>query len=521
MNEILVATRQLALAQARALARHGRYAEAEELLDEAWQDAEPGVAVLDLRARIHAQQGRLEQADECWARAQRLAPDDPEIADGRRRIARSRGTRRSSVRVVPAVAAAVALALLVDLRLEPARPAAPPPPTAAAALPSTGGDVMATMNLQVPGVRLSRLPGELSISFEEGLFADGAALSPHGRALLETLGRRLRPYASRVEVVVIGHTDDLAVPPGGDYANNVELGGVRAAVVREVLHDAAGIPTARFSVSSMGGTMRPSRGDGTGLGEVGPGLYRDNAFRVTGLAVDATPRDIRRRSDRLRMMNRLGTGQDDEPVLLPPGEPVDAEAYEQAVQRLRDPVCRLVDELFWFWPVGGTDPAMDALRRGETDEAARIWRDSSSAVAAHNLAVLTHVRALEDGGPWERAFAHWRAVVDDDRVTWRTTTVSIPRCAACRAVASRRTRWTAGISAPVVSVMVGGTLMLFGGGHVGLGLLLSLCDVLCFIVMAATMGSATESLNAIREFAPIRQRLSEGWRFGEKPPNTN
>ncbi len=55
----------------------------------------------------------------------------------------------------------------------------------------------------------------------------------------------------------------------------------------------------------------------------------------------------------------------------------------------------------------------------------------------------------------------------------------------------------------------------------GLGLLPSLCDVRCFIVMAATMGSATESLNAIREFAPIRQRLSEGWRFGKKPPNTS
>ncbi len=45
------------------------------------------MAVLDLLARIHAQQGDLDRADQCWAEAERLAPGGAEIVNGRRRIA--------------------------------------------------------------------------------------------------------------------------------------------------------------------------------------------------------------------------------------------------------------------------------------------------------------------------------------------------------------------------------------------------------------------------------------------------
>jgi flagellar motor protein MotB len=264
----VLASRELALAQARILARHGRFAEAEDLLTEARDDAEPSVALLDLLARVHAQQGQFDEADRCWAEVARLAPDNKEAADGRRRIADVRAGRRRSGKVVLRVAAGVvvvvALALLIDTRVavgrRPEARTVSVAPTAAAppvAQPSPA-DVLTAMDLRTPGVHVRRTPGEIAVTFDKALFRDGATLSPGGQAVLRALGARLRPYAMRISVDVIGETDQRAVPPGSGYAGNTELGTLRATVVREALRRRAGIPTARFSVSSLGGATRGS-----------------------------------------------------------------------------------------------------------------------------------------------------------------------------------------------------------------------------------------------------------------------
>ncbi|GAA3928073.1 hypothetical protein GCM10023085_06560 [Actinomadura viridis] len=271
-----LAVREVALAQARELARAGRYTEAEELLDGAWDEGEPSAAVLDLRARIHAQRGRLDEADRCWAEAERLAPGDRAIAAGRRRVAALRDgghaggglpgrvlTSRFAGRAGAAVVALLAFVMLADLWADDGepRPAAVPPTAPPAPAPpspsASSGAVLAGLRLDGAGVRVRRSPGEIAVTFERGLFRDGATLSPGGRAVLEALGARLRPYGDRVSVTLIGHTDRSAVRPGGEYASNVELGTVRAGVVREVLRASARIPTDRFTVSTLAGMMPP------------------------------------------------------------------------------------------------------------------------------------------------------------------------------------------------------------------------------------------------------------------------
>ncbi|WP_131738736.1 OmpA family protein [Actinomadura roseirufa] len=252
-----LATRELALAQARTLARHGRYAEAEAILTDARRDAVPAVPLLDLLARVHAQQGRLDEADAAWAEAERLAPGGGEIAECRRRVARARArrtTRPAWPYAVALLAAALAAALVVVLLVpdrgedDPSSPRAVPRPVR----PSSSPDVLAEMDLGVPGAIVRRRPGELSVTFERGLFRDGVRFSRDGRAVLTALGERLRPYATRVSLTLIGHTDGRAVPPGRGYATNTELGTLRAAVVREFLHDGAGVPAGRVTVSSLG-----------------------------------------------------------------------------------------------------------------------------------------------------------------------------------------------------------------------------------------------------------------------------
>src|SRR5439155_19728552 len=132
-----------------------------------------------------------------------------------------------------------------------------------------------------------------------------------------------------------------------------------------------------------------------------PDLYRVNAFRLAQLPVTASHRDITRRLEKLTMLAKLGgcVDQPRGPLALQPAP--DADAVRQAVERLRDPETRLLDEFFWFWPEIPTtetpDEALIALDRGDVAAARKRWQSAPhGAVAApHNLAVLAHLVALD------------------------------------------------------------------------------------------------------------------------------
>lgn len=184
-----------------------------------------------------------------------------------------------------------------------------------------------------------------------------------------------------------------------------------------------------------------------------PDLFLKNAFRVTGLAVEATAGDIARQAEKLRMAGKYGGTRFPSPLPLMP--PPDADQIREAVDRLRDPERRLVDEFFWFWPhkLGGSrdDEALSALCRGEVEHAAGIWErqesnQSVSNVSMHNLAVLMHARALDlelqDGNSgdidplkreelWESAYLRWVVLLDDEafwsRLTARIRALDDPR----------------------------------------------------------------------------------------------
>lgn len=157
------------------------------------------------------------------------------------------------------------------------------------------------------------------------------------------------------------------------------------------------------------------------LDGIGPDLYRTNAFRVTGLPVGATTRDLRRQSERMRAAERYGvsTAASDAPALLPLPRPPEESEVREIAQRLRDPAKRLIDELFWFWPDGDADdPAMAALRDGDVAEAERLWDERDTPAGRHNLAVLAHARVLDAGTPdieqWAVALLRWYWVYTDD-----------------------------------------------------------------------------------------------------------
>ncbi|WP_163506684.1 hypothetical protein [Fodinicola acaciae] len=124
-----------------------------------------------------------------------------------------------------------------------------------------------------------------------------------------------------------------------------------------------------------------------------PDLYRRNAFRITGLATDATGRVVRERRQKLVTAAAFG-GHTPTEWHLP--ETPDEAQIRAAFETIGDPALRIVDELLWFWgddTACGCEPALHS---------------------AHDAAVRAHARALDaelsgdPSGPlWTEAARQW------------------------------------------------------------------------------------------------------------------
>jgi DNA-binding response OmpR family regulator len=179
-------------------------------------------------------------------------------------------------------------------------------------------------------------------------------------------------------------------------------------------------------------------------------LFRKNAFRITGLSVDATTREVARHVDKLKMLAELGQNPHAQSSAFPMKPPPSLDEIREAIQKLKNPEKRMVDEFFWFWPeaVGNSqsDPAMQALAIGDSKAAIKIWSDretdtESGIAAKHNLALVDHVWALdlenhsvknEVGSElreniatyWKGALKRWERLANDERF-WEKVTARI------------------------------------------------------------------------------------------------
>ncbi|MHC1739761.1 MAG: hypothetical protein AB9897_01480 [Anaerolineaceae bacterium] len=180
-------------------------------------------------------------------------------------------------------------------------------------------------------------------------------------------------------------------------------------------------------------------------------LYKINAFRVMELPIDATPRELAKRQQIVEMaMNTnypipSGNGR----ALPLPGSN-DSNVLREAIQRLRDPERRLVDEFFWFWPhqlnQSASDIALQALAKDNVDGARDLWltqeREQSEAnISVHNLAVFYHLKAIDlelkmeksnlsreevqqRDDYWKQAYRRWKTLLEYDNY-WNQLTKRI------------------------------------------------------------------------------------------------
>lgn len=179
-------------------------------------------------------------------------------------------------------------------------------------------------------------------------------------------------------------------------------------------------------------------------------LFRKNAFRITGLSVDATAREVARHADKLKMLAELGQGQQTQNAAFQITPPPGLDEIRDAIQNLKDPEKRLIDEFFWFWPEefgrSQSDSAIQSLTNGDSETAAKIWsakeeHSQDGITAKHNLALIYHITALDwenyaieheiDGARqkkitdyWKGASKRWHQLATDERF-WELVTARI------------------------------------------------------------------------------------------------
>ena len=189
-----------------------------------------------------------------------------------------------------------------------------------------------------------------------------------------------------------------------------------------------------------------------------PDLVRNNAFRITGLPVDATTREISKQADKVKMMDGLVEGLTISNGVFSKSAPPSVDQTREAFQRIKDPELRLIDEFLWFWPLqpesNQPDSSLQALGSGDLDSALKHWTALETdpiigVIAMHNVALVYHFSALEMEDRllamtafadamqqdreklWRSAFKRWDLLLADDllweRVILRIRQLDDPR----------------------------------------------------------------------------------------------
>lgn len=161
---------------------------------------------------------------------------------------------------------------------------------------------------------------------------------------------------------------------------------------------------------------------------------KQNPFRIFGLRVDLTSKELTEAIKDLSIQMELGAELTHAFAL----GAVDASVLAQANQRLRDPVQRLCDECFWFWPMdmGQQDVALDLIASGDKAGAKEAWREflghpEWGPIASHNIAIVDLFESFDDSMGLERfgssAKDFLACSVCVDRIRARLRSIDDPR----------------------------------------------------------------------------------------------
>ena len=294
---------QIEFSKATVLARSGQLNEAENAISGHSKRSGLDSKWLDLRARIFAQRGFTGEAEACWKRALALEPESKTYLLALQRLTKVQQNSARTLFTLPYALLVLSAVLVIGLlsalnsrintlqsetseRLTNVRQQVSGGLTADDIKPianqqadlqhqltnleqdmDTLISAQALLNtppeipINIDEVSVTRSGGELVITFQQGLFSSGSRLTDGARKTLSNLGRQLEPYADKVALTIIGHTDDRQLRSDKQYLDNFNLGLARANTVTSYLHNISKLPSSLFTIQSYGENAPPYEND--------------------------------------------------------------------------------------------------------------------------------------------------------------------------------------------------------------------------------------------------------------------
>ena len=298
---------QVTFSRAAELARAGQFDTAQEIIAANGKQHGLDARWLDLQARILAQKGLTSEAEACWRKALALEPGNQSCATALRRLATLKqhpvrllfslplGLMFMGVVLLGALLAGInsrmdalqaqTAATLSDLQgqvdkgltaneLKPIENRQAELGRQLASVQQGVEDLSEQVRqnpapdipLNMDEITVTRAGGELVLSFQQGLFSEGARLTDWARATLQKLADQLEPYANGLSLTIVGHTDQLQLRAKSRYLDNYNLGLARAAGVTSFLHNVGKLPSGMFNIQSEGehGLAQQNEAEGNG-----------------------------------------------------------------------------------------------------------------------------------------------------------------------------------------------------------------------------------------------------------------
>lgn len=270
------------LAQSAEFAREGRYDDALQSISELKKEHQDNPAILDLQARIIAQQGNLKDAELLWKQALVLDPENKAYLAALnriRQISRRPLWLKSFFNLLIGlglILAGIFLSVFLFNRINPTSLATLPGfqknqeiqekiLERVAALESSIQSLKTNahsfkppdIELNIPGIITRKENNHIVATFEKGIFQKGTIFKKEAKPLLTSLGKQLEPYSGRINLKIYGCTDSIPMPPGQKYRDNMELGRYRALKVYEYLTQTTNLPPNKLLISSYGQSFFP------------------------------------------------------------------------------------------------------------------------------------------------------------------------------------------------------------------------------------------------------------------------
>jgi len=252
-------------------ASKGKYSLAGDYLSELLKSDEESVIVLDLQAKIAAQQGKFREAEFLWKKCLKAEPDNPEFIAALNRINKIVSSKSGRFYYLFKLLNVITIVFLIIVllffffyeridrkqQLDFIVSQNEAMISKVEKIADHKGDFDKLMvkisdrMRTIDGITVDSNKNEITLFFNEGLFIRGDNIKSNQMITLNNISQILSPFAGRIIVKIIGSTDNTPISLSNTFRTNDDLSIYRAKAVFEWIYKFSRIQREDLIIDSL------------------------------------------------------------------------------------------------------------------------------------------------------------------------------------------------------------------------------------------------------------------------------